>query len=127
MGDLEYFRHIKKHGLGCGQFREDQLNRDVSAPEKRRSLLMFMPLLAVIFIKPISSRAQVKQDTVVSREKHSEYKTKESPADMQKGLDEEAIIAYGRTTRVFGSANICISERKKRSLSDFIRRIFKKN
>jgi hypothetical protein len=64
MGDAELLDHILIHGLGCGKFSNDQLGRElVSARNRSGSAWFYLPLLAALFIKPISAIAQVKPDT----------------------------------------------------------------
>lgn len=64
MGDAEIKAHIHKHGLGCGQFRNDQLGRElIITKTRKRNIFYYLPMLAAIFVKQPQAQARQIQDT----------------------------------------------------------------
>jgi len=65
MTDAQMLASIKKHGLGCGKFRKDQLDRELTPANKRKwNKLFYLPLIAAIFSKPLPVKAQSVPDTM---------------------------------------------------------------
>jgi len=61
MSDAEVLSHIEKHGLGCGKFNEDQLNRDLFKPATKKKTLFYLPFLLILFLRPMQAFSQCKQ------------------------------------------------------------------
>lgn len=67
MTDAEMLKHISKHGLGCGKFTEQQLDRELMVKQKRKRVKFFyLPLIAGLLTKPVHSIAQSVPDTIQS-------------------------------------------------------------
>lgn len=106
MTDAEMLAYINKHGLGCGSFSEDQLNRELVPLTKRKdNRLFYLPLLASLFFKPAQSKAQSVPDTV-------QMEMKKDSAIMEKFKFNQNGDVYLDTTpvkggnKIFGTGNI---------------------
>lgn len=66
MSDGEMLMYITLHGLGCGQFRDDQLNRELqpTKTKKKLNLFYYLPVLMALLFKAPQIVAQAKADTV---------------------------------------------------------------
>lgn len=65
MSDGEVLTHITMHGLGCGQFRDDQLDREMQPVrrKKKTSLFIYLPLLIAFLFKTPKAIAQCREKT----------------------------------------------------------------
>lgn len=66
MTDAEILAFITKNGVGCGQFRKEQLDRDLNNTERRKkkTMLFYLLFFAAMFTRQPSATAQQKQDTI---------------------------------------------------------------
>lgn len=110
MSDGEMLNHIAKHGLGCGQFRDDQLERELipTKAKKKLNAFYYLPILIAFLFKAPKSSAQC-------RPGHDTVQVKNPYMKMGGGqIQEVIIVANGvekrvepkTTTRIFGTASI---------------------
>lgn len=114
MTDTELLLHISEHGLGCGQFRNDQLNRPLYQRKRTKSKtpLFYLLLFTAIFTRHIAANAQVKQDTVQLPCKQSAYDN----IDAARVETPIAAVAPISGTRRFGGATLIRTKYKRYSL-----------
>lgn len=113
MTDAELLRHIQKNGLGCGQFRTDQLNKALPEPVriKSRTPLFYLLLFASIFTRQPAATAQVKQDTVQLPCKQTAYDN----IDAARVEQPIAASVPSSGTRRFGGATLIRTKYKRYS------------
>lgn len=110
MSDAEMLNYISKHGLGCGQFRDDQLERELipTRAKKKLNIFYYLLILAAFLFKAPKSSAQC-------RPGHDTAQVKNPYMKMGGGQIQEVIIVTNgvekrvepkTTTRVFGTASI---------------------
>lgn len=123
MSDSQIFKSINNNGLGCGKFREEQLNRAIEYKIKNKSLLLYIPILALFFAKPITAKAQSKQDTIQTSHKAEINQINDKPEQVKSNEITEVIIVDNKYTEIrFGTGNISgISEGR---IKRFFKRIF---
>lgn len=113
MGDQEYYNHIQKHGLGCGQYREDQLSREIEKQKKKKRILLYIPVIALFFAKPLTAKSQLKQDTVQHPGADSGYKKQEIPE--RTTIEEVSVVSYRSAKKRFGGGYVCSVPKKAKT------------
>lgn len=97
MTDTEMIAYINKYGMGCGTFRDDQLNREL-IPHTKHNRFFYIPLLAALFFKPAQIKAQSVPDTVQLPCKQVSYDKLENKTV---AIDEKPAPVYR-----FGTGNV---------------------
>lgn len=108
MTDAEMIAHINKHGMGCGSFHDDQLNRELVPLTKRKgNRLFYLPLLATLFGKPLTSKAQSVPDTIQAPCKQVSYDKLQKHDTLQLANEQTQITANHRPIKRMGTGNVC--------------------
>lgn len=66
MSDAQLLKYVQNNGIGCGQFRNDQLNRELTVRKRRRLHLFYLPLMIALVIKYPEAKSQVKYNITQS-------------------------------------------------------------
>lgn len=107
MTDAEMIAHIEAHGMSCGSFREDQLNRELVPLTKRKgNRLFYLPLLASLFFKPAQVKAQSVPDTLQMPVRQGCKQISYDKPELQKTLDETPVVSHDGEAKRFGTGNV---------------------
>lgn len=74
MNDSQILAHITKHGLGCGNWRNDQLQRDIKKPRKYSLKYLWSVILLMVLSRSVSAQEKKPIDTVQVQEDSSSTK-----------------------------------------------------
>jgi len=104
MTDQQLLAHISRHGLGCGNFRDDQLGREIKTPRKPmvRIKLLYASFLAVFFLKSPEIKAQQKPSTEQLVRAYELMHPEITTTSIAKQLPADTIVM-----RRFGTGNVC--------------------
>lgn len=113
MSDSEILSYIQKFGLSCGQFRDDQLERELhpTKTKKKLNLLYYLPVLLALIFKAPKVAAQHTQDTTqVPTLKYFDGTV------VTNEVIKATPLHTGITTRRFGGAVMVVKYYKRYSL-----------
>lgn len=109
MSDSQMLTHIQKHGLGCGEWRTDQLNRDLKLDGKCKLnfKLFYTMLISSLWLRPSEATAQaipIIIEQMPTKERDSGYQQSQDTVPVVK----EVIISTNSTSRKFGTGNVSV-------------------
>ena len=109
MSDGEMLSYISKYGLGCGQFRTDQLERELQPIKTRKKLNIFYYLvfLIALFFKIPKASAQTKPDTVQPCKQTAYDKIEKQVADDPIAAIKDHPELTTETRRFGGAVMVC--------------------
>lgn len=104
MTDQQILDSVTRYGLGCGAFREDQLDRELIPRRKRFTWKMaYASIVALILMRSPEVLAQEQPKTEQTSRPHS------STATLNNTLDDIEADTIGITSRRFGgTAMVCV-------------------
>lgn len=123
MSDDQMMAYIKKHGIGCGSWREDQLGRTLYPSARKirvRTMAFYLPMFILFLFKSDHAQAQAVSDTVQTP---SQNKKQFDNKIIENKLDEPQRVAYGNTSKMFGGA---IISRQIIHRDNWLRRLFRR-
>lgn len=111
MTDAQVIEDIQINGFGCGEFNEDQLNRELvaKARKKSRSAAYLFAFFSLLTIRQAATAQAVNPDTVQAPCKKVSYDKIEN----RQNSDREQIIAYRQPAKRLGTGHVSYTRQYK--------------